>query len=135
MAALNRALATAKRAYATLDEILKKPSTVIVRDASIQRFEYTFEAVWKLLKVYLFEIEGIDCASPKSSLRQALKTGILSAPETEKAILMCDDRNLASHTYIETVAKKIYRRLKKHSGLMKKIIDGVAARSKEHTEI
>lgn len=99
MAALSRAQETAQRALATLDEILNEPSSAIVRDASIQRFEYTFESAWKLLKVYLYDVEGINCASPRGCLRQALKTGILTARETEDALLMCDDRNLVSHTY------------------------------------
>ena len=44
----------------TLGDILKEPFSIIVRDAAIQRFEYTFEALWKFLKDYL------NGSSPKS---------------------------------------------------------------------
>ena len=79
------------RALMTLEEILSEPYSVIVRDASLQRFEYTFETAWKLVKSYLYEIEGIDCASPKGCFRQALKTGILTEKEAEHALVMCND--------------------------------------------
>lgn len=54
----------AKRALMTLEEVLKEPFSPIVRDASIQRFEYTFEISWKLIREYLKEKEGIVCNSP-----------------------------------------------------------------------
>ncbi|BBO16520.1 nucleotidyltransferase [Candidatus Brocadia pituitae] len=40
----------ALRALHTLGEILQQPFSTIVRDATIQRFEYTFEALWKFFK-------------------------------------------------------------------------------------
>lgn len=43
------ALASAAR----LTEACALEKTELVRDAVIQRFEFTFEAVWKALKVYL----------------------------------------------------------------------------------
>lgn len=50
---LERRLADATRAVATLHEIVAEPPSVIVRDAAIKRFEYTFEAVWKAARAYL----------------------------------------------------------------------------------
>jgi hypothetical protein len=44
----------AVNAAQTLGDILKEPFSVIVRDATIQRFEYTFEALWKFLKGRIF---------------------------------------------------------------------------------
>ena len=41
-----------------LKEILKEPYSIIIRDATIQRFEYTFEAFWKFIKEYLKQEEG-----------------------------------------------------------------------------
>ncbi len=43
------------RALTSLEEILKEKENTIVRDATIQRFEYTFEAMWKALKFYLLD--------------------------------------------------------------------------------
>jgi len=44
----------AQNALATLEEILDEPFSDIVRDATIQRFEYTFEALKReLLQILL----------------------------------------------------------------------------------
>ena len=52
-------IATAHRAVATLRELSEKSSlTIIERDALLQRFEYSVEAVWKAVQQYLREIEG-----------------------------------------------------------------------------
>jgi len=100
-----------KRALTTFKEILNEPFSIIVRDAAIQRFEYSFEAIWKLLKEYLNKKEGIICNSPKSCFREAFNVQILDENETIKALEMTDDRNLTSHAYIEKVAQKIFERL------------------------
>ena len=89
----------------------RMPSSVIVRDASIQRFEYSFEITWKLLKAYLTGEEGIICDSPKRCFREALHVGLLPVAETEICLTMPDDRNLTLHTYIEEVAQAIYEKL------------------------
>jgi hypothetical protein len=43
---LTRRLNLARRAVRTLDEVLKHEKTDIVRDAAIQRFEYSYETAW-----------------------------------------------------------------------------------------
>lgn len=116
----------ATRALGTLTEVLDESPTPIVRDAAIQRFEYTFEAVWKLLKVFLLEYHGIDIGSPKSSFREALKVGLLSAGQVEQALVMTEDRNLTSHTYIEAIANTVYARLGEYAALMRLIVEKTA---------
>ncbi len=77
MAKLKERMGSCQRALATLDEIVNMPFSLIVRDASIQRFEYSFESLWKLLKVYLDRYEGLVCNSPKQCFREGLKVGLL----------------------------------------------------------
>ena len=36
-----------------LAEAVAQPESELIRDATIQRFEFTFEVVWKTLKLYL----------------------------------------------------------------------------------
>ncbi len=43
----------ARLSAARLAEAVSQAETEIIRDATIQRFEFTFEAVWKALKLYL----------------------------------------------------------------------------------
>jgi len=48
---LTQRVATAREALSTLDELAHKPErSKVERDAAIQRFEYTFEAVWKAVQ-------------------------------------------------------------------------------------
>ena len=61
MERLTERLATARAALATLHDLVRKPDrSKVERDAAIQRFEYTFEAVWKAAQLYLREVEGLE---------------------------------------------------------------------------
>lgn len=125
---LKQRLHSCRRALVTLDEAINIPFSVIVRDGAIQRFEYSFESLWKLLKVYLEQSEGILCNSPKGCFREALKVNLLSVPEVETCLAMTDDRNLTSHTYIEAVAEAIYSRLPSYLAVMGKLLANIQAR-------
>lgn len=129
MAELKERLCSCQRALATLDEAVDMPFSVIVRDAAIQRFEYSFESLWKLLKTYLVKHEGTLCNSPKRCFRQALQVGLLSLEETETCLVMTDDRNLTSHTYIEAVAEAIYRKLPSYLTVMHTLLANILART------
>jgi nucleotidyltransferase substrate binding protein (TIGR01987 family) len=119
-----------ERALKTLDEILKEPYSIIVRDATIQRFEYSFESFWKTLREYLKEYEGIVCNSPKSCFREALSIGLLNEEETIICLEMTDNRNLTSHTYLEEIAQKIYEKIKDYSDIMYKIFNNLKQKIK-----
>lgn len=112
----------AKKAVKTLEEILKEPFSVVIRDAAIQRFEYTFEAVWKFLKEYLKEQEGIVSNSPKGCFKEAFRVKLLTEKESVAFLEMTDSRNDTSHTYKEEVATKIYKKLDKYCRLIKNLL-------------
>ncbi len=111
----------AGKALKTLKEIIDTPYSVIVRDAAIQRFEYSFEIFWKFLREYLRVREGIVCNSPKSCLREAFTVKLLTEEETIKALEMTDDRNLTSHTYREELAEEIYAKIEDYHKLMDRV--------------
>ena len=110
-------------ALKTIEDILKEPFSMIIRDATIQRFEYTFEALWKFLKEYLKEKEGIVSNSPKACLKEIFSLGFLTEEETVRCLEMTDRRNDTSHTYKEEVAKLIYSKIKGYYTLMKNLLD------------
>jgi nucleotidyltransferase substrate binding protein (TIGR01987 family) len=112
-------MASASKALAKLREVTGIDEVPpITRDAAIQRFEFTFEAIWKVAKMYLKEIEGLEIGSPKGVLRACMQVGILSDEETSLGLEMVDDRNLTSHTYNEELAISIYERLDEYVGLL-----------------
>ena len=115
------------KAMDTLKEILDEPFSVIIRDATIQRFEYTFEALWKFLKEYLKEREGVICNSPKSCFREFFLLEMITEEETVKFLEMTDDRNMTSHTYKEEVSKVLYGKMLGHYILMEKLMEKITA--------
>ncbi|MCH8096175.1 MAG: nucleotidyltransferase substrate binding protein, partial [Proteobacteria bacterium] len=84
---LRQRLKLAGRALATLQELagLERPSA-IERDAALQRFKNTFEAVWKTSQRYLLSREGVDLGSPKACIRAARDVELFSDAETEQAL-------------------------------------------------
>jgi nucleotidyltransferase substrate binding protein (TIGR01987 family) len=128
---LKRKLEDAKKAIVSLEEILMEKYSKIVRDATIQRFEYTFEVAWKLLKEYFYHKEGIVCNSPKSCFREAFSVGLLNEEETVLFIQMTDDRNLTSYTYDEEIAENLYKKVKNYYTLLKSLIKRISNNLKE----
>ena len=123
-------LAVARRALATLESLLAEdapavPDSTIVRDAAIQRFEYTFEAVWKTAQQYLRDVEGLEVASPRSTVRASFQVGVLGKTETKRALAMVDDRNLSVHTCNEALAETIFSRLTGHAEVMAAWLDAL----------
>jgi nucleotidyltransferase substrate binding protein (TIGR01987 family) len=106
-----------------LGDILKEPFSIIVRDAAIQRFEYTFEVLWKFLKDYLNVHEGIIANSPKSCFREIFSLGFLNEEETVKCLEMTDRRNDTSHTYKEKIAQIIYGKIPGYYKLMRTLLE------------
>lgn len=75
------------------------------KDGVIQRFEFTFELLWKGLKIYLAD-QGIDVATPKESLKAAFRIGLI---ENEEVFLdMLDARNKTSHLYDQETSEEIF---------------------------
>ena len=112
----------AVKAFKTLQAILKEPYSVIIRDAAIQRFEYTFEALWKFVQAYLAEKEGIVANSPKTVFRELLPLGFLTEDEVAGFLEMTDRRNDTVHTYKEAVAQMIFSRIPDFVVLIEKLI-------------
>ena len=86
-------------------------SNNFIRDAAIQRFEYTYELSHKMLKRYLEmtepSAEVIDQMSFQNLIRTAAERNLLSNGwDIWKDYRHA--RNATSHTYNETKAKEVY---------------------------
>lgn len=118
----------ADKALETLEQILKEPFTIIVRDATIQRFEYTFEALWKFTQEFLKDKEGVSVGSPKSVFRELLTIGILNDVDTVKFLEMTDKRNDTVHTYKEVIAQVIFSKIPQYGILMRDLLNKLKVR-------
>ena len=94
-----------EKAVETLVEAISLPENPINRDASIQRFEYTFELSWKLMQVVVNE-QIPNTYGPKNVIRESARLGYIEDPEVWFEFLK--KRNLAAHTYNEGLAKEVY---------------------------
>lgn len=88
------------------EAVLAKP-TRMNKDATIQRFEFTFELAWKIIQAYVRD-QGFDCNSPKNCIREGARLEIIDNPEIWFEYLK--SRNLIAHTYNEKMADKIYKK-------------------------
>ena len=132
MERLKERLSVARRALSSLEELLalEHPSRV-ERDAAIQRFEYTCEALWKAAQRYLLIVEGLSIGSPKGCIRACRDVGLLTDEQAVVGLEMIDDRNLTVHTYNEALAERIYRNLSHYIGLLTAWLKAMEGRVKE----
>jgi len=92
-------------------------------DATIQRFEFTFELFWKTMKTFLNQ-KGVEVNYPKDVLKEAYASHFL---EDEAVWLgMIKDRNLTSHTYDEALADEIFNRIKLYVPVFRQAFDKLA---------
>ncbi len=87
-----------------------EPEDEIVRDAVIQRFEYSYELSWKMLKRQL-ELElptpsEVDQFSFKELIREGAERGFID--NAENWFVYREQRNITSHVYDEKKAIKVY---------------------------
>ncbi|SNR61029.1 HI0074 family nucleotidyltransferase substrate-binding subunit [Desulfurobacterium atlanticum] len=125
---LNKVIEDFEKSVTRLEEAISKTESSIntedypfFRDSAIQRFEFTFEIMWKAIKLFL-EKEGIICRSPRNCIRELFSTGFISEEDTKKLLFMLEDRNATVHTYKETIAEEIFKKLPLHLNLAKKVL-------------
>jgi len=96
------------------------------RDSLVQRFEYSIDTFWKLIKIYLQEKHKIvTAASPTAIIRDAFTAAIVTKSESDILIECVKDRNLTSHTYNEELAEEIVEKIPDYYDLMKKIVNRI----------
>lgn len=112
-------------AFQRLKEGISASKDELDKDGVIQRFEFTFELLWKTLKIYL-EDKGIICRSPKDCLIDSFRIGLI---EDEEIFLdMLDDRNRTSHLYHKEESESIFTRIKeKYVNVIEKLIKNISS--------
>ncbi len=115
-----------ERALASLLELvpqyLESKENIILRDAMIQRFEYSTEAFWKYLKAYLQTEHNLSANSPREVIRTGLTAKLYSEEISKELLQMLDDRNLTIHTYVEELAESIASRIPAYSKNIEKVM-------------
>jgi len=94
-----------------------------IKSGRAQKFEVCVELLWKTLKSYLWEINGIDSKSPKLVIKEAFNQGIFSVQDYEHALGMLDDRNRLSHVYEKEQFEIIYLRVMNAFPVLTKLLE------------
>lgn len=77
----------------------------LLQEGLIQRFEYTHELAWKVMKDYA-EYQGYtDVKGSRDAFRKGLEMGIIDSQQWMESI---EDRNQTSHNYDDETANEIY---------------------------
>ena len=118
-------LSSLQLAVKSLKEALKQDYNEFIRDAAIQRFEYTFELAWKAMKRTLKE-EGSEVGSPKQVFRSAFEAKLIDNLELWFSLLK--ERNLTVHTYNVETAKEVYNSAKKFPEIVDQLINNLKNR-------
>jgi nucleotidyltransferase substrate binding protein (TIGR01987 family) len=99
-------------AYTRLQEALAQPQNEFIRDSVIQRFEFCYEAAWKVMKLWLLT-KDIDARNPKDVLKEALVQGLIN--DGDNWTKTHHYRNSTSHTYDESIADETYNFVKNYA--------------------
>jgi len=146
MAVINKKITIMQDALRTLDEAIKlydafknkieiesvtqdRLIALATRDSVIQRFEYCTDLFWKVMKIYLEDVQRMTLSvtgSPTGIIRSAVQAKIISEEQGEQCIEMIKSRNLTSHIYHEEVADDIAVKIPDFYQLMKTIVDKIA---------
>jgi nucleotidyltransferase substrate binding protein (TIGR01987 family) len=78
----------------------------IIKEGLIQRFEYTHELAWNVMKDFLANAGNNNIFGSKDATREAFALGLISNGEVWMD--MISSRNKTSHTYNEETADDIF---------------------------
>ncbi|BCG46840.1 Protein of unknown function DUF86, Caur_2869 group [Citrifermentans bremense] len=93
------------KALGQLEKATGQPKDEFVRDSVIQRFEFTHELAWKMLKLRL-EQEDIFAKTPRETMQASLEAGFIEDGNAWTDLQKI--RNMTSHTYNEELAEEVY---------------------------
>ena len=107
-----KALVKLTQAVELLSDRIEREEAVdeLLQEGLIQRFEYTHELAWKVMKDYA-EYQGYtDVRGSRDAIRKALEMGLVDDRRWMETI---EDRNLTVHNYDNEIASEIYAHIMK----------------------
>lgn len=99
-----------------------------LENGMVQKFEYTIELCWKLIKKFLLQEDGIDAKTPKQSIKEFYNAGYIDEDDYLVLVDMINDRNKLSHIYDGAEFRKILRRFSEYLKVFEKSIRVISER-------
>ena len=91
--------------YENADKILEE----IIKEGLIQRFEYTYEMAWNVMKDYALYQGNSEISGSRDAIRFAFSSNLIV--NGELWMDMIKSRIKTSHTYDEETAEEIYKKI------------------------
>jgi nucleotidyltransferase substrate binding protein (TIGR01987 family) len=100
---------------ASSEEVLDE----IIKEGLIQRFEYTHELAWNVMRDFLTEVGDVRIYGSKDATREAFQAELIENGDVWMEMIF--SRNKTSHTYNEETADEIYSKIlnEYHSAFLK----------------
>ena len=129
---LKQAVEALKIAFEIYDHNLLEesmPEKIVLRDGVIQRFEFTFELSWKMLKRYLeeFGLEKVDGLNNRDLFRVGFEQGLLDDPEAWFHYLKM--RNQSSHIYDAGKAAAVFASARQFQQAAQELLNRLEAKN------
>ena len=99
--------ASIKRYREAIDKKMDEETQDERRDSLIKRFELTYDLLWKYLREYVIEYQGLTFDAPRKVFQQCLASGITNAEETDQLNDLIGSRNLTTHVYDINLANEV----------------------------
>jgi nucleotidyltransferase substrate binding protein (TIGR01987 family) len=90
-------------------EIMLDKITDLEKEGVIQRFEFTHELAWNVIKDYLEYQGNTSITGSRDATREAFKLGLVSNGEVWMDMIV--SRNKTSHMYDENTANEIFEKV------------------------
>jgi nucleotidyltransferase substrate binding protein (TIGR01987 family) len=81
----------------------------MVKEGLIQRFEYTHELAWKVMKDFAEYQVNTNISGSRDAIREALQMNLIYSGEVWMDMML--SRNKSSHSYNEATANEIYLKI------------------------
>lgn len=97
-----------KRAFEKLSQLKNLAlDREILFELSAKRLEYTFEILWKLIKLIL-EAQGVLCYSPLDCFKNLYQSGAIDENLYRELVKLTRVRNTIVHIYDFSTAEEVY---------------------------
>ena len=104
----SKALRKLEEAVEIVNQNFDSPNIDLLKEGLIQRFEFTHELAWKVMKDYL-EYQGYsDIKGSRDAFRKSIAVGIIESPLWIDSI---QTRNITSHTYDEEISNTVIEKI------------------------
>lgn len=77
-------------------------------EVAAKRFEYTYESLWKTVRLFLLEEKGVECNSPMDCFKALYAVGLVDEKYSEELPRIVKMRNRVAYIYDFSLAEEVF---------------------------